>query len=288
MEHIDHGQFVICSPEELRPHPAYLRHHIRVSARALFEVARQGELAFRTPLIVTSERTVLDGYARLELARQQGRPLLACIEYTLTEPQALELLIRKHRRSNSLTPCIRVLLALDLEPLFIEKARLNQRTGGQEKGSSKLTEAEKMDVRSALAAVAGVCTANVSKVKQVLSAGHPEVVQAVKEAEISIHRAWLWSKQSHEYQREALGLYRSRKGIKKAIRTLVSQHRPAAVPKIAHGREPTAALDAGKVLSSLCSLAHSEPGLFSLAVMNAPGKALLITKELLQMLPSET
>jgi len=36
----------------------------------------------------------------------------------------------------------RILLALELEPWFKEKARSNLRAGGQNKGSSKLTEAE--------------------------------------------------------------------------------------------------------------------------------------------------
>jgi len=71
-----------------------------------------------------------------------------CMEYELTEPESLYWLLERHRRSNGLNDFIRILLALELEPWLKNKARLNQQIGGQDKGSSKLTEAETVDVRS--------------------------------------------------------------------------------------------------------------------------------------------
>jgi hypothetical protein len=81
------------------------------------------------------------------------------------------------------------MLALDLESLFQEKARSNQRLGGQYKGSSNLTETDKLDVRSQIAAAAGVSVGNVSKVKQLEAAAHSELLQALHSGEVSIHRA---------------------------------------------------------------------------------------------------
>jgi hypothetical protein len=63
----------------------------------------------------------------------------------------------------------RIFLALDLEPWLREKARLNQSAGGQNKGSSKLTEAQRVDVRSQIAAAAGVSVGNVTKVQQLIT-----------------------------------------------------------------------------------------------------------------------
>jgi len=57
-----------------------------------------------------------------------------------------------HRRSNGLNAFSRILLALELELDFKKKARSNQRSGGQAKGSSNLTEADRVDVRSEIAA----------------------------------------------------------------------------------------------------------------------------------------
>jgi hypothetical protein len=102
----------------------------------LSALASSGDLAFREPIVVTRERAIIDGYARCKLAQQQGRTTLACIEYDLTEAEALRWLIQNHLPSRGLKPFSRVLLALDLEPSLREKARSNQQAGGQNKGSS--------------------------------------------------------------------------------------------------------------------------------------------------------
>ena len=156
------GQLVTCRLDELRPHPSYVRHRLTVPASQLSALAERGDRAFLEPLMITQDRTILDGYARLELARLQGRATLPCIAYELTESEALHWLLQKHRRSNGLNDFSRILLALELEPWFKEKARSNQRAGGRNKGSSKLTEAERLDVRSEIAAAAGVSVGNVS------------------------------------------------------------------------------------------------------------------------------
>ena len=47
-----------------------------------------------------------------------------------------------------------MVLALDLEPWLQEKARSNQRVGGQNKGSSTLATASRVDVRCEIAVAA--------------------------------------------------------------------------------------------------------------------------------------
>ena len=183
------GQLVTCRLDDLRPHPSYVRHHLAVPASQLSALAERGDRAFLEPLMITEDRTILDGYARLELARRRGRATLPCIAYELTESEALHWLLQKHRRSNGLNDFSRILLALELEPWFKEKARSNQRAGGQNKGSSKLTEAGRLDVRSEIAAAAGVSVGNVTKVKQLTITAHSELLQALRSREISIHRA---------------------------------------------------------------------------------------------------
>ena len=118
----------------------------------------------------------------------------------------------------------RILLALDLESWLQETARSHQRAGGVAKGSSKLTEAEKLDVRSEIATTAGVSVGNVTKVKQLMTTACAEVQDALRNGEVSIHRAWLWRQMSPENQRRELMLYRSEKGVKKTIRRLITKH----------------------------------------------------------------
>jgi hypothetical protein len=226
------GELMSCRLDELNPHPSYLRHHLAVPASQLSALAERGDRAFLEPLMITQDRTILDGYARLELARLQGRETLPCIAYELTESEALHWLLQKHRRSNGLNDFSRILLALELEPWFRDKARSNQRAGGRQKGSSKLTEAGRLDVRSKIAAAAGVSVGNVTKVKQLTITAHSDLLQALRSREISIHRAWGWSKMPPERQREELTSYQSQRGVKKTIRLLVSRHRSKSLPAV--------------------------------------------------------
>ncbi len=178
--------------DEVRPHPSYVRHRLSVSASQLSALAALGSLAFREPIAVTRDLTIIDGYARFQLAQRQGRETLFCLEYDLTEEEALRWLIQSHRPAWGLNAFGRVLLVLDLEPFLQGKARVNQRIGGQHKGSSNLTEAQKVDSRSELAAAAGVSVGNITKVKQLIEFAHPVIKQALKTDEISIHLAWQW------------------------------------------------------------------------------------------------
>lgn len=277
------GQLVTCRLDKLHPHPSYVRHHLTVPASQLSALAERGNLALLEPLVITRGRTILDGYARLELARLQGRLTLPCIEYELTEAEALHWLLQRHLRSNGLNAFSRILLALELEPWFKEKARSNQRAGGQNKGSSKLTEAERLDVRSKIAAAAGVSVGNVSKVTQLTMNAHPELLQALLSREISIHRAWGWSKAPLEKQREELRLDQSKRGIKKTIRTLVSRHRSKSSPTVLDLSSLTVT-DLGRRLSALDS---SKFGPVSVEVIKAPGRTVFLTEELFRALGSQ-
>lgn len=71
------GRLVACHPDELRPHPSYIRHNLAVHACQLSAVAELGDLAFREPLVITQDHIILDGSARWESARLQGRSTLA-------------------------------------------------------------------------------------------------------------------------------------------------------------------------------------------------------------------
>jgi hypothetical protein len=165
----------------------------------------------------------------------------------------------------------RVVFALDLESSFQEKARLNQRAGGQFKGSSNLTEADKLDVRSEVAAAAGASVGNVSKVKQLLMAAHSELLEALRTGEISIHRAWLWSQARPEEQKEALSRHRTENGIRKTIRHLVSRHRSKSAP---------AQPNFDRVAARLAAMPRNQMSSVKVGVIKNAGKAIYLTEEL--------
>jgi hypothetical protein len=184
-------------------------------------------------------------------------------------------MLQRHRGSNGWNAFSRVLLALD-QPWLREKARSNQRAGGQNKGSSKLPEADRLDVRSEIAAAAGVSAGNVTKVKQLLTTAVPEVLQALRSGEIRIHRASQWSKLPRRQQAEMLSSYREEKGVKKIISGLLSRHSTKDLPTVP---------DPGSLLSRLSALSSTEPGSVSVVVIKHSGKTVYVTKELLQSLP---
>ena len=272
------GHLVTCRVDELRPHPSYVRHQLTVPAAKLSALAEQGDDAFREPLVITRDRIVIDGYARLELARRQGRMTLPCIEYELTEQEALHWLLQRLRQSNGPNAFSRILLALDLEPLLTDKARSNQQAGGQNKGSSKLAEAERLDVRKEIARIAGVSVGNVTKVKQLTTTAHSDIVKALRDKELSIHRAWLWSKLSPEEQREKLLLNQSKRGIARTIRHLLSPYLMKSSPLVAKLGDLT------KLVSALQS---GQLGSVRVVSIKVPGNFVFVAEELLRNLEAQ-
>ena len=217
-------QLAVRSLDELRPHPSYVRHQLSVTVSQLSTLIELGSVAFQQPIVISRDAIIVDGYARWELARRQGRPTILCLEYHLTEEEALRWLIQTHRPIRGLNSYCRTLLALDLAPSLQEAARTNQRIGGQSKGSSYLTEAQKIDVRSKTAATASVSSGNVAKAEKVARSAPSNVSDALKSSEIRIHKAWQWSPLSLQQQAKKLEEHRSQKGTNQTSRRLIQKH----------------------------------------------------------------
>jgi hypothetical protein len=210
--------------EELCKHPSYVRHGLSVPAAQLSSLLAQGARLFSEPISITRSGVIIDGYARYELANRQGRRTIFCLEYNLDDQEALRWLIQSHVPSKGLNGISRTLLALDLEQPLQDLARANQQEGGRSKGSSNLTEAQTVDVRSKIAAFACVSSGNVTKVKQVLKSADPMIQKAAKAGEISLHKAWQWSRLSPQKQIESLEEFRNRKGTTLTSRRLIKRH----------------------------------------------------------------
>jgi hypothetical protein len=166
---------------------------------------------------------VIDGYARLEVARLQEREIIECIQYNISEEEALRLLLFCHRLSPGLLPFSRVAMARGLAKSFKEQALHHQQAGGKSKGSSKLPQTEKVDVRKEIARVAGVSCGTLSHALEVLKNGDPEILRALYNGEIKIDRAWRWSKKSRRSQCENLKLYRRHRGMERVVEKLIAR-----------------------------------------------------------------
>src|SRR4051794_31249307 len=75
--------------DQLRPHPSYKKHRLAVSASQLTSVSALGELAFQQPIMITQSGIVIEGYDRWELARRLGRENIACLQFDLSDQDAL-------------------------------------------------------------------------------------------------------------------------------------------------------------------------------------------------------
>jgi hypothetical protein len=283
------GRFGVCRVEELRPHPSYERHQLAVSASQLSAIAEREESAFEEPLIVTQDGFIVDGYARWELAKRQGRTTLPCIKYELNQQDALQWLIQRHRRLPGLNDFIRIELALDLEAHFQGKALLNRQEGGRLKGLSKLTAAAKVDSRREIARVAHVSVGNVHKVKYILGQACSQVKEAVRTGEISINRADNWSHEDESKQLEYLRVFRIERGIRRKARNLV-----AAELTLSSESKPdeqvVRLIDFVRFINQLSAIAPerlSKFGSIEVKRVHGPGWAIFVTEELIDALTPE-
>ena len=121
-----------------------------------------------------------------------GSEAVECIQYSLSEDEALQFILAHHHPQRGWNDFIRICLALKLEPYFQEKALENLRAGGRYKGSATLPEARHIDVRHAVAQVAGVGDRNVSKVKEILNSAHPRLIDALRDSTLYINRVFQW------------------------------------------------------------------------------------------------
>jgi len=169
----------------------------------------------------------------------------------------------------------RATLALDLEPWLQERARANQRAGARNKASSKLTEAERIDVRKEIATAAGASVGNVTKVKRVLTSAHEEILEALKRGEVSIHRAWTWTELSRRDQQRALLIHRGERGLRGTIRNLISRHRV---------KQAQCDVDPQRLIHGLSKTSLLELDTIKVRVIPVPGKALFVSEELFKAL----
>jgi hypothetical protein len=188
------------------------------------------------------------------------------------------MLLSTHCRLPGFVPFSRVAMALDLEPALKAQARSHLRFGGQAKGSSILTKADKLDVREAIARIAHVSVGNVSKVKQLLATACPELLQALRNGEVRIHRAWKWSDQPEALQKQLLCRMHAEPGINRTISKCIARHR---------GKRQPASLTLRDLVLCLSSADARQLDSVEVHVIDASSEALFMSKDLFRKLGLE-
>jgi len=214
------GRPVVRSPKQLRPHPVLEEIGFTGAIDEFNDAAKLANSPVLEPILITTNGTILAGFGCWRSAVFDGRLEIPCIEYPLSEEEALQFIIRHYRPQRGWNAFIRIRLALRLRSNFQQRAFDNMSAGGKYKGSTNLPEADRIDVRQEIANLAGTGTSNVSKVEAILERAHPNILIALQNGQLSIHRAWQWCKQSKMQQKEEFARYEEERARRKILREL--------------------------------------------------------------------
>jgi hypothetical protein len=185
---------VIRRPEELRLHRALLDLELTSVADELNEAARLSVQVLPGTILITTSGIILSGIGLWRSALLEGTAELHCIEYSLSDEESLQFILRHQKPRRGWNSFIRIRLALTLEAHFQQQALQNMKAGGRYKGLANLPEAQFIDVRQRIAEAAGVGARNVSKVKSILRTAHPRLIAAVTNDVLSIDAAMRFCK----------------------------------------------------------------------------------------------
>jgi hypothetical protein len=261
--------------EQLRVPSLFAECGIEVSAASLTAESQRGELAYRDLINISTDYTVLDGYPLLKLAQMQHRPTVLCRRHALSEREQLLWIVQKLQSPSWVNDYLHALAALRLKASWRAIALANQQLGGKLKGSVDLQEADRVDVFGKIAEEIGISATRLRRVDFLERKAAPEVRAALRKGEIRIDRAWRWIRFPHEKQCEELERFRERKGIKRAIREMLTKHRPTKRPLL---------IDVKEVLNDLLLLLRAAPASIQLEVVKVEGKVVILTEELFQVL----
>jgi hypothetical protein len=212
-------------PGQLRMHPALNELGWVGGISELNEAARLTNPSVTEPILITTSGIVLAGLGRWRSALLNSGQALNCIEYPLSEEEALQFIISHHQPHRGWNAFIRIRLAPTLEPYLQQKALEHMRAGGKYKGLANLPEAQHIDVRQEIArnAGTGACARNVSNVKMILQFAHPRLIDALTDGTLRISRAVSLCKLAKIEQLEQFIRYSEERAITKVIRQSIAR-----------------------------------------------------------------
>jgi hypothetical protein len=270
------GRPVVRSPEQLRLHRALKELGWTGVIDELNDAARLKDQSVPAPVLITTNGTILAGFGRWRSAPLIGRRELHCVEYPLSDEDALQFILAYHRPRPGWNAFICIRMALTLEPYLQQRALENMRKGGKYKGLASLPEAQRIDVRQEIANIAGTGTRNVTKAKAILRSGHPRLIDSLANGTLRIHRAMQWCRLPKAQQLEELTQYTFERAKNKVIRKAVGF------------KESRISLDILAVLNALPQQEARKPGSVVVRRGRRQHTVILIGQDLLTALHPQT
>jgi hypothetical protein len=264
---------VVRFPQELRLHPI-LEEFDFLAAEDLNKSAELKALAVPEPIIVTPDGTILAGFGAWRFAKSEGIAVVHCIEYPIGEGEILPFILRYHQPRHSWNSFVRISIAGRLKPALQQRALDNMRAGGKNKGSTNLSKADRIDVRQQIAKLAGTGTGNVTKVETILERAHPNIIVALQNNLLSIHRAWQWCKLSKSEQREEFARYEEERTRQKLVRGL-------SIGESKVSRDPA------QVIEALQLKENQEPGSVAIQTSLSARTTIVLGQDLLMAMDAQ-
>ncbi len=264
------GRPVVRFPEQLRLHRALEEIGWTGVIDEFNDAARLTNPSVTEPILITTNGTILAGFGRWRVAVFERRHEIHCIEYSLSDDEALKFILTHHQTRCRWNAFVRIHLALKLEPYFQQRALDNMCAGGKYKGWANLPEAQHIEVRQEIARAAGVCARNVSNVKTILQTAHSRLKEALRDGTLTINRAIQFCKLPRAEQLEQFIRYSEERATNKVIRQ-----------SIARPKEEKTSLDVVAVLDALQQQEARQPGSVAVRVGRHKRTVVLIGQDLL-------
>jgi hypothetical protein len=267
------GRPVVRFPEQLRLHRVLEEFGWTGVIDELNDAARLKDQSVPEPILITTNGTILAGFGLWRLAVFERRHEIHCIEYAIGEDESLQFILTHHQTRRGWNDFVRIRLALTLEPNLQQRARDNMSAGGKYKGSTNLSEADRIDARPRIAQRAGTGVGNVSKVNAILRSAHPNIITALQNGLLSIHRAWLWSKLPKLQQRVEFARYEEERTQRKILHEFLPK--PASV-----------SLDPAQVIEALQRVEAQQPGSIDIRASRRRRRTVVILGQDFSRLPA--
>ena len=264
------GSPVFRLPEQLRLHRALDELGWTGGIYDLNNAARLKNQSIPEPILITTNGTILAGFERWRLAVFEERREIPCIEYPLSEEEALRFIITHHQPRRGWNAFVRICLALTLEPYFQQKALDNMHAGGKYKGWANLPDLQRIEVRQEVANAAAVGARNVTSVKALLKLAHPRLIEALRDGTLTINRAIHFCKLSRAEQLEQFIRYSEERATNNVIRR-----------SIARPKEEKTGPHAVTVLNALRQQEVRQPGSVVVRVGRHQRTVILVGRDLL-------
>jgi hypothetical protein len=264
------GRPVVCSPKQLRLHPALQELGWTVAIDEFNDAGQLKDQPVPVPILITTNGTILAGFGRWQSALFDDQHEINCVEYPLSEEETLRFIISHNQPQSGWNAYIRIRLALKLEPYFQKRARDNMSAGGKIKGWANLPEAQHIDVRQEIARVAKVGARSVSNVKAILQTAHPRLIDALRDGTLPINRAIQFCKLPRAEQLEQFIRYSEERATNKVIRRSITRPKNEKI-----------APDVVAVLDALQQQEALQPGSVAVRVGRHQRTVILVGRDLL-------